>query len=453
MLKRFAAPRARKIRQSPCFCVLHQYPRPVSTECTLGDTRRAPSNKNTSLYTGKYCFGEVVHLEFEHEGVGVPVRRRHKRVPLHGHETRQVVYITICHTHGRCFCLRIQLNVHVGRPSLTEHRHSSAGCKLHRVFFEHLRCHCGSNKEIVAVTFGYLRHSSVNADLFSPQNHSKVQFYVSHAQEIVLLPVKMSRLQEEHQRLLVPAHGSKATSKECSWTHGQFVVLRCVQIVELILLVFTVLGVHGAQQRSQQRNAHTNIVTRSRTFSGSWQMHLFVMTRMIHLCVYHDSENSARTQEVRPRMVKSLRAKHFVVSDLMFTYTLWGKKCLWWLMFAWKSACDGWCWCWWAILRLQKTSRWAGSTRFLERNLGLSRLIPNTSVWALAGCEWCVAAAGLKPLRLLLAPLLPWWPLLQTWACPCVSLCSSMSTGDWNLFLRPLEWARAETGGADRWVL
>ena len=30
---------------------------------------------------------------------------------------------------------------------------------------------------------------------------------------------------------------------------------------------------------------------------------------------------------------------------------------------------------------------------------------------------------------------------------------SSMSTGDWDLFLGPLEWARAETGGADRWVL
>jgi len=28
-----------------------------------------------------------------------------------------------------------------------------------------------------------------------------------------------------------------------------------------------------------------------------------------------------------------------------------------------------------------------------------------------------------------------------------------MSTGDWDLFLGPLEWARAETGGADRWVL
>jgi len=25
--------------------------------------------------------------------------------------------------------------------------------------------------------------------------------------------------------------------------------------------------------------------------------------------------------------------------------------------------------------------------------------------------------------------------------------------GKWDLFLGPLEWARAETGGADRWVL
>jgi hypothetical protein len=29
----------------------------------------------------------------------------------------------------------------------------------------------------------------------------------------------------------------------------------------------------------------------------------------------------------------------------------------------------------------------------------------------------------------------------------------SMSTGDWDLFLGPLEWARAETGGADQCVL
>jgi len=29
----------------------------------------------------------------------------------------------------------------------------------------------------------------------------------------------------------------------------------------------------------------------------------------------------------------------------------------------------------------------------------------------------------------------------------------SRETGDWDLILGPLEWARAETGGADRWVL
>jgi len=46
-----------------------------------------------------------------------------------------------------------------------------------------------------------------------------------------------------------------------------------------------------------------------------------------------------------------------------------------------------------------------------------------------------------------------WWPLLQTWACPYVFLCSSMSTGDWDLFPGPLEWARAETGGDDRGML
>ena len=27
--------------------------------------------------------------------------------------------------------------------------------------------------------------------------------------------------------------------------------------------------------------------------------------------------------------------------------------------------------------------------------------------------------------------------------------CTSMSTGDWDLFLGPLEWVRVETGGAD----
>jgi len=41
-------------------------------------------------------------------------------------------------------------------------------------------------------------------------------------------------------------------------------------------------------------------------------IHLYVcaMTRMIHLCVCHDSENSARTQEVRPRMEKSHSKRH-----------------------------------------------------------------------------------------------------------------------------------------------
>jgi len=34
-----------------------------------------------------------------------------------------------------------------------------------------------------------------------------------------------------------------------------------------------------------------------------------------------------------------------------------------------------------------------------------------------------------------------------------VSLYSSMSTSDWDLFLGPLEWARAETGGADQGVI
>jgi len=47
-------------------------------------------------------------------------------------------------------------------------------------------------------------------------------------------------------------------------------------------------------------------------------------------------------------------------------------------------------------------------------------------------------------------PLMTLTTLLQTWACPYVSLCSSMSNGDWDLFLGPQEWARAETGGADR---
>ena len=38
--------------------------------------------------------------------------------------------------------------------------------------------------------------------------------------------------------------------------------------------------------------------------------------------------------------------------------------------------------------------------------------------------------------------------ILQTWTCPYVSLCSSTGDWCWDLFLGPLEWARAETGGA-----
>jgi len=33
--------------------------------------------------------------------------------------------------------------------------------------------------------------------------------------------------------------------------------------------------------------------------------------------------------------------------------------------------------------------------------------------------------------------LLPWRPLLQSWSYPYVSLCSSMATGDWDLYLGP----------------
>ena len=57
------------------------------------------------------------------------------------------------------------------------------------------------------------------------------------------------------------------------------------------------------------------------------------------------------------------------------------------------------------------------------------------SVRALNDCEWCAAAAGLNPLRLPCAPLLPWWYLLQTcqWACPYISLCSNR--WDWCVLL------------------
>jgi len=52
-------------------------------------------------------------------------------------------------------------------------------------------------------------------------------------------------------------------------------------------------------------------------------------------------------------------------------------------------------------------------------------------------------------------PLCPWDTHYQF---PIKTLLSSLyvpvrETGDWDLFLGPLEWARAETGGADRRVL
>jgi len=34
-----------------------------------------------------------------------------------------------------------------------------------------------------------------------------------------------------------------------------------------------------------------------------------------------------------------------------------------------------------------------------------------------------------------------------------LSMFELRETGDWDIFLGPLEWARAETGGTDRWVL
>ena len=34
-----------------------------------------------------------------------------------------------------------------------------------------------------------------------------------------------------------------------------------------------------------------------------------------------------------------------------------------------------------------------------------------------------------------------------------LSMCELRETGDWDIFLGPPEWARAETGGADQWVL
>ena len=44
--------------------------------------------------------------------------------------------------------------------------------------------------------------------------------------------------------------------------------------------------------------------------------------------------------------------------------------------------------------------------------------------------------------------LLPWWPLLQTWTCPYVSLCSSTWDHDW--WLRPLQSSGMGEGG-DWW--
>jgi len=34
-----------------------------------------------------------------------------------------------------------------------------------------------------------------------------------------------------------------------------------------------------------------------------------------------------------------------------------------------------------------------------------------------------------------------------------LSMLELRETGDWDMFLGPPEWARAETGGADQWVL
>ena len=34
-----------------------------------------------------------------------------------------------------------------------------------------------------------------------------------------------------------------------------------------------------------------------------------------------------------------------------------------------------------------------------------------------------------------------------------LSMFELRETGDWDIFLGPLEWASAETGGADQWVL
>jgi len=44
----------------------------------------------------------------------------------------------------------------------------------------------------------------------------------------------------------------------------------------------------------------------------------------------------------------------------------------------------------------------------------------------------------------------PYYRLGPVHTCLYVSV---RETGDWDLFLGPLEWAREETGGADEWVL
>ena len=77
---------------------------------------------------------------------------------------------------------------------------------------------------------------------------------------------------------------SRANPVQCCSTHQQ----KCAAVP----INKTVISQQKKSVRITQRLSccnilrQTNIVTRSRAFSGSWQMHLFVMTRMIHLCVY-----------------------------------------------------------------------------------------------------------------------------------------------------------------------
>jgi len=55
------------------------------------------------------------------------------------------------------------------------------------------------------------------------------------------------------------------------------------------------------------------------------------------------------------------------------------------------------------------------------------------------------------------APPRPATPLMTLTTDLGLSICLSMfelrETGDWDIFLGPLERAKAETGGADQWVL